>query len=158
MNFRRALKMKVELSVAGKVPERLRNQFSAYSSASIKWLGIVPHEQIPNLDRSAHLLFPAEINAACPNSVVEALACGLPVVGYATGSIPELVGEDGGAVVPYGSNYWKLNAPAAEGLVIAAVGVLDRLPQYQRTARHRAELLFGLDRMVEQYLKILFDD
>ena len=83
----------------------------------LKWLGVIPHEQIPDLDRSAHLFFTAEINAACPNSVVEALACGLPVVGYATGSIPELVGDDAGAVRPYGSDHWKLEVPDSEELV-----------------------------------------
>lgn len=154
----RHLEKKVELAVAGKVPENLRNQISACDLATINWLGIVPHEQIPDLDRSAHLLFPAEINAACPNSVVEALACGLPVAGYATGSIPELVGEDGGVAVHYGSDYWKLYAPVTEGLVKAAEVILEQLPQYQRSARSRAESLFGLDGMVEQYLRILLGD
>jgi glycosyltransferase involved in cell wall biosynthesis len=149
---------KVELAIAGNVPENLRNSISTGASVMLKWLGIVPHEQIPDLDRSAHLLFPAEINAACPNSVVEALACGLPVVGYATGSIPELVGEDGGCVVPYGSDHWKLNAPATEALVNAAALILDQLPKYRRTARKRAELLFGLDLMVEKYQNILLSE
>ena len=149
---------KVELTIAGDVPETMRNQIPTGGSAHVNWLGIVPHEQIPALDRSAQLLFTAEINAACPNSVVEALACSLPVAGYATGSIPELVGDDGGAVMPYGSDYWKLNAPAPEGLVNAAARVLDHLPQFRKSSRKRAELLFNLDRMVEKYQKILLND
>ncbi len=152
------LEKKVELAIAGNIPENLRNQISIGGSAVVTWLGIVPHVQIPELDKSAHLLFTAEINAACPNSVVEALACGLPIVGYATGSIPELVGEDGGVVVPYGSDHWKLKAPATEGLVCAAARVLDRLPQFRKSARKRAESSFGLDRMVEEYQKILLGD
>jgi glycosyltransferase involved in cell wall biosynthesis len=149
---------KVELAIAGNVPENLHNSISTEGSAILNWLGIVPHEQIPDLDRSAHLLYPAEINAACPNSVVEALACGLPVVGYATGSIPELVGEDGGGVVAYGSDHWNLNAPATEGLVNAAVLILEQLPRYRKMARKRAELLFGLDLMVEKYQNLLLGD
>ena len=146
---------KVELAIAGNVPEDLSKQISDSGLALVNWLGIVPHERIPDFDRSAHLFFPAEINAACPNSVVEALACGLPVVGYATGSIPELVGEDGGMVVPYGSDYWKLEAPATEVLAKAATGVLKQLPQYRISARKRAEIYFSLDQMVEAYLEIL---
>lgn len=153
-----SLGKKVELSVAGSVPEELRNRISTIGLTSVNWLGIVAHEQIPELDRSAHLLFPAEINAACPNSLVEALACGLPVAGYATGSISELVGEDGGAVVPYGSDYWKLEAPDTEGLVFAASHVLEKLPHYKRSARKRAEIFFGLDLMVEAYQKILLSN
>ena len=149
------LNRKVELVVAGKAPQEMRDQVSLHGLASIKWLGIVPHEEIPDLDRSAHLLFPAEINAACPNSVVEALACGLPVVSYATGSIPELVGQDGGITVPYGTNYWKLEAPRTDTLAKAAADVLENLEKFRASARKRAEALFSLEKMVDSYEKIL---
>ncbi len=149
---------KVELMVVGNVPQELRDQAACSHEASINWMGLVPHEQIPELDRGAHLLFPAEINAACPNSVVEALASGLPVVSYATGSLPELIGEDGGVVVPYGNNYWQLEAPATENLVNAAVNVLENLPDYKKSARKRAEELFGLEKMVADYRKVLLGE
>ena len=149
---------KVELVIAGNIPEDLRNHLTSGDSVKINWVGVVPHEQIPDLDRSAHLFFPAEINAACPNSVVEALACGLPVVGYATGSISELVGDEGGAVAPYGSDYWNLESPTVEGLVHAAADVLDNLPKFHKSARNRAESFFGLDHMVEAYIEILLGD
>jgi len=145
----------VELVVAGNAPQEMREHVRLVRKAGIRWLGIVPHTEIPKLDRSAHLLFPAEINAACPNSVVEALACGLPVVSYATGSIPELVGQDGGITVPYGTNYWKLEAPETEPLARAAAQVLDNQGKFRKNARKRAEENFGLDVMVERYMKVL---
>ena len=151
------LKRRVELMIAGNVPENLKSLIEVDDSFLVNWLGMIPHEQIPDLDRSAHLFFTAEINAACPNSVVEALACGLPVVGYATGSIPELVGDDGGAVRPYGSDHWKLDVPESDELVTASANVLGNLPQFQKSARKRAEGLFGLDQMVEAYRKILLN-
>jgi glycosyltransferase involved in cell wall biosynthesis len=149
---------KVVLSIAGNVPANLFDKASFKNNLEVKWLGVVPHNQIPELDRNAHLLFPAEINAACPNSVVEALACGLPVCGYATGSIPELVGEDGGAVIPYGSDYWKLEPPHKENLVKAAITILDNLPRYRLCARKRAEEQFSLEMMVEKYQQVLLKD
>lgn len=149
------LERPVELVIAGNAPQEMRDQVRLQRKASVRWLGIVPHAEIPALDRSAHLLFPAEINAACPNSVVEALACGLPVVSYATGSIPELVGQDGGITVPYGANYWKLEAPQTEPLAKAAAQVLDNLEKFRANARQRAEKFFGLDDMVERYMEVL---
>jgi len=146
---------RVELVVVGRVPEELRAAIHGNEMVSINLMGLVPHEQIPELDRSAHLLFPAEINAACPNSVVEALACGLPVISYATGSLPELVGDKGGRVVPYGGNYWKLEPPDTEALARATLEVLADLPAYKQAARKRAEEKFGLDAMVERYRQVL---
>lgn len=152
------LDRKVELMIVGNAPQEMREQVACSHKASVRWMGLVPHEQVPELDRSAHLLFPAEINAACPNSVVEALSSGLPVVSYATGSLPELVGEDGGAVVPYGNNYWELEAPDTNALVDASVKVLDKLPQYRLSARKRAETLFSLKKMVANYKKVLLKE
>jgi glycosyltransferase involved in cell wall biosynthesis len=152
------LDRQVELMIVGNVPQELRAQVACSHQATVRWMGLVPHEEIPELDRSAHLLFPAEINAACPNSVVEALSSGLPVVSYATGSLPELIGEDGGSVVPYGNNYWRLEAPETDTLVEAAVKVLDKLPQYRQSARKRAETMFSLEEMVAAYKKVLFGE
>jgi glycosyltransferase involved in cell wall biosynthesis len=149
------LDRRVELMIVGNAPQHMREQVSCSHKAAVRWMGLVPHERIPELDRSAHILFPAEINAACPNSVVEALASGLPVVSYATGSLPELIGEDGGAVVPYGSNYWHLEEPETDLLVEAAVKVLDDLPAYRASARKRAETYFGLEQMVADYKEAL---
>jgi len=145
----------VELVIAGNAPQAMRDQVKLERKACIRWLGIIPHTEIPEIDRSAHMLFPAEINAACPNSVIEALACGLPVVSYATGSIPELVGQEGGITVPYGANYWKLEAPKTEPLAKAAAQVLDNQEKFRKHARKRAEENFSLDVMVERYLKVL---
>jgi len=152
------LNQKVELMIVGDAPERMRAEVSVNHQADVCWMGVVPPTDIPRLDRSAHVLFPAEINAACPNSVIEAMACGLPVVSYATGSLPELVGEDGGMVVPYGANYWKLEPPNINGLVKAVIEVLNDLPRYRNSARARAEAQFGLDKMVTAYRIALLDD
>ena len=148
----------VELMVVGDAPREMRESVAPQGKATVRWMGLVPHAEIPAIDRSAHLLFPAEINAACPNAVVEALASGLPVVSYATGSIPELVGDDGGAVVPYGANYWKLEPPDTGALAEAAVKVLDNLEDYRKSARKRAEENFSLKEMVDSYKKVLLEE
>jgi glycosyltransferase involved in cell wall biosynthesis len=105
--------------------------------------------------RSSHLLFSAEVNPPCPNSVIEALACGLPVIGFNTGSLSEIIQGDAGRLVPYGANEWKLEKPDIPSLASAAVDVLEDQPHFRNSARKQAESIFSLDKMVDEYLKVL---
>lgn len=145
----------IELMVAGKVPQEIIDKVSNVTKIWLTWAGVISRDEIPTLDRSAHLLFSADLNAACPNSVIEALACGLPVVSYATGSLPEILENDAGRTAPYGSNYWELEPPDVNFLADAATDVLTNLEQFRRKARAQAVKMFSLDNMVEEYLKIL---
>jgi glycosyltransferase involved in cell wall biosynthesis len=152
----------VELAVAGRVSESLQRQWQARleqargaQPVSLSWAGLVPLDQIPPLDRSAHLLYSSDIHPACPNSVIEALACGLPVVAFDTGALPEMVLGDSGRVVPYGGDPWRLDPPDGAALAQAALTILTGQPRFRNGARLRAEAAFGLDQMVEKYLEIL---
>jgi len=143
----------VELAIAGR---RLAPPGDASPhGVEVAWLGEVAPESVPALLRSGDLLFAADLHPACPNSVIEALACGLPVVAFDTGAIPEIVDDGCGAVVPYGGDAWRLEPPDAEGLRRAARRVLDGGERYRRAARRKAEAAFGLDRMVDEYLAAL---
>jgi len=145
----------LELQVVGRLSPELQAAMQAKSHVPIVWAGLVPHEQVPRIDRSAHLLYSADLNAACPNSVIEALACGLPVTAFATGALPELVTGDSGRLVPYGGDPWKLDRPDVPALAQAAAEILQDQGRFRAAARQRAESAFGLDRMVERYLDVL---
>src|SRR3990170_1808559 len=69
----------VEMMVAGKLRGSSRVPGSS-DGAQVDWLGEIPPESVPELLRSGDLLYSADVNPACPNSVIESLACGLPVV------------------------------------------------------------------------------
>jgi glycosyltransferase involved in cell wall biosynthesis len=146
----------IELSIAGDVPETLKLQYQQkYPDLMFNWVGVLPQEQIPALDRSAHLLYSADLNAACPNSVIEALACGLPVLAFDTGALAELVTPDAGSVVPYGGDHWKLDPPDIPALAHAALPILDHNAPYRKAARQRAEEAFDLGHMTRAYLEVL---
>ncbi len=146
----------VELMIVGDVSEELKAQIQSQApDLWITWRGVVPRESIPGIDRSAHVLFSADLNAACPNSVIEALACGLPVVAYDTGALSELVQDGAGEVVPYGADHWQLEDPTIPPLADACARVLRDNPAYRQRARARAEAAFSLDNMVANYLKAL---
>jgi glycosyltransferase involved in cell wall biosynthesis len=146
----------MEVLVAGKVDDA--SQRNLKSKVPVKFLGTIPREQIPALARSSHLMYCAEVNPPCPNSVIEALACGLPVIGFDSGSLKELVTDEAGRVVPYGGNPWKLETPDISALALSAEEVLTKQDQFRAAARKRAESAFGLDQMVDAYLKVLLED
>mgnify|MGYP003575354294 CR=1 FL=1 len=150
-------KFRIELMIAGQVDARTKNKLKSQIPFRLQFMDTVPREHIPWLMRSSHLLFSVEVNPPCPNSVIEALSCGLPVVGFDTGSLSELVQGDAGRLVPYGANPWKLESPDIPALAEAAAEVLDDQHRFRSTARERAETVFDVENMVDEYLKVLLD-
>jgi glycosyltransferase involved in cell wall biosynthesis len=142
-----------DLQVAGHAREIVKKRFESGTSPSPRWLGLVPAEKIPSLYRSAHLLFSGDPNPACPNAVIEAMACGLPVIAFDTGAIAEIVRDDAGEVVDYGGDPWRLEEPDIPSLAQAAVSVLEERSRFKNGARARAEKAFSLEAMVEGYLQ-----
>lgn len=147
----------MELMVVGKITAEHKAAVRASTRVPILWAGLLSREEIPALDRSAHLLFSADLNPACPNSVIEALACGLPVVSFDTGAMNELVIGDSGRLVPYGGDPWQLDQPDIPGLALAASDILHNRRRFSTAARYQAEKALGLDRMMDGYLKALLE-
>lgn len=150
-------RFRIELMIVGQVDGRTKQKLKNQNLFRLQFMDTVPREHIPWLMRSAHLLFSAEVNPPCPNSVIEALASGLPVVGFDTGSLSELVQGDAGRLVAYGANPWKLEQPDIPTLAEAAVEVLDDQQRFRAAARERAESAFDIENMVEEYLKVLLE-
>ena len=147
----------MELMVVGKISDEHKAAVESKARIPIIWTGSIPREQIPEIDRSAHLLFSADLNAACPNSVIEAMACGLPVVAFDTGALSELVLADAGRIVPYGGNPWKLDQPDIPSLAEAAAEILNDQSRFRTSARAQAEKTLSLDKMTDAYLKVLLN-
>jgi glycosyltransferase involved in cell wall biosynthesis len=150
-----ALRAGIELMIVGRVAPAVQAAAEKRALVPLKWAGLAPRERIPEFDRSAHLLYSADLNPACPNSVIEALACGLPVVAFDTGALPELVDASCGRIVPYGGDPWELDRPDTPALADAAVDALLEQDSLREGARRRAMEQFGIERVVEQYVQVL---
>jgi glycosyltransferase involved in cell wall biosynthesis len=156
------VKDQLELLIVGRVPEKIKDHWtrvfrdkSLSGNITLTWKGTVQAEEIPDIDNSAHFLYSSDINAACPNSVIEAMACGLPVLAFDTGALPELVTGEAGRIVPYGGDPWKLDPPDIEALVSGAKDILKNQEQFRLAARTLSVKKFNLNKMIDAYLEIL---
>lgn len=145
---------RVTLSILGRPRGRISRPAQS-GEVNLEWIGEVAPAEVPRWLRSSDLLFSADLHPACPNSVIESMACGTPVAAFDTGAIREIVDEQAGAVVPFGGDPWKIDPPDLDGLARAALDLLADLPRYRSGARRRAEESFGLERMIDEYLAVL---
>jgi len=100
-----------------------------------------PEERAKTLGSAAVLLHPVHFAEPFGLSVVEAMACGTPVVAYPRGSMPEIV--DVG-----------VTGHLAPDIESAAAAVEDAAKLDRTAVRARAVARFGVDRMVDDYLRV----
>lgn len=101
-------------------------------------VGPYGRDAAPDLYRAAHILLHPKYKDPCPSTVIEAMACGVPVVGTASGGLPELVGEDAGRLIPVRDTWDEDVAPDAAEMAAAVKSVSAALPLLSAAARRRA--------------------
>ena len=148
-------KKRVEWAVAGETPDHVRREAEKIYQGKIAWLGIISRDEVRAAVQNSHIFFSAEMNPACPNSVIEALACGLPILGFDNGALREMVGSQAGVILPYAGDVWKLQPAGISEYPQQIDDLLHSYSNYRQAARKRAEEMFGLGAMVDAYLKEL---
>jgi glycosyltransferase involved in cell wall biosynthesis len=123
--------------------------------ADVELTGPYTYAEAPELLRRATLLLHTKFNDPCPGIVLEAMACGLPVVYSASGGVPELVGDDAGVGIAAPLDFERDHPPEPAALAEAVARVLERLDDHAAAARERAAR-FDLAPWVERH-RVLFE-
>ena len=68
---------------------------------NVKIKGVVSRDEIKDIFKKnkKYIFVSLEINTACPNSVIEALNFGIPVLGYNSGSMSEIIDDKIGRLI-----------------------------------------------------------
>jgi glycosyltransferase involved in cell wall biosynthesis len=125
--------------------EYFEHYVQPYLNDTMVYLGEVPHEQKLELLAGARaLLFPIRWNEPFGMVMIEAMACGTPVLAYREGAAPE--------VVDHGRTGFLCDDEAD---LIEAINRVDELSRAD--CRAAVEGYFSTERMVDDHLNLFAD-
>jgi sugar transferase (PEP-CTERM/EpsH1 system associated) len=140
----------VRLVVIGDGPLR-SHAFELLEDAGLSQVAWLPGERddIPELMRSMDLFVLPSLREGISNTILEAMASGLPVVATRVGGNPELIVEGRtGAMVPSG------NQRAISQAIAAYLNAPDAAVDHGRNGRKRIEASFSMEAMVSGYVNV----
>lgn len=149
-----------ELTIAGRMlwPQAEADVDVAIAAAGLEQVVTVrpafSQDEAVSLYQSHHILLHPKYQDPCPTVVIEALACGLPVIGSASGGLPELVPADGGELLPVPEVWDRLVTPSGEELAGAVQRILPHREASARAARQWAETHFGAENWIAGHREI----
>lgn len=150
-NLRRILPDDLQINLYGRFENRSQE---TKLDPGIIYSGYIDRNRV-NIEFQNAIYLSLDIHPACPNSVIEALACGAPVVAFDTGSLKELVPPEAGIIVPYGSDPWNVGYPDDKSLSSAIMKIYDNWDVFSKGARLTAEKYYGLNDVFNSYLNVI---
>ena len=120
----------------------------------VQLVGRYTQRDAPALYRRADMLLHTKVQDPCPTTVLEAMACGLPVVYAASGGTVELVGDEAGIGVPHRISWEQDEPPTPEAFADASRRVLAARDGYSAAARRLAVERFALEPWLERHAEL----
>jgi glycosyltransferase involved in cell wall biosynthesis len=117
----------------------------------VDFAGRYSQEQAPNIYRAADAYVMTKYLDPCPNTVLEAMACGLPVLYSASGGVPELVGDGAGIGLPLPEDWDAVHVPAAEEIGRGMLAIAEVAAAMGAAARARAEAAFDIRHWIDRH-------
>jgi len=137
---------------AGRIARRLTVQLGVQDR--VVFLGSYAQTDAPDVFRQAHLLLHTKYNDPCPGAVIEAMACGLPVVYSDSGGVPELVGQNAGIGIPVERSWEKDIPPDPHAMAAAVWEVAERRTEFSTAARQRAVEKFDVRPWLQRHREV----
>ena len=132
-------------------------------AAKIRALGIAgqvrrtaayTQQEAPAIYQAAHILLHLKYKDPCPTVPIEAMACGVPVIGSASGGMPELVSSGAGVLLEVPDSWENSYWPEPAAIADAVETIMSRWPKYRAAARANAETRFSSEQWVAKHRRV----
>jgi glycosyltransferase involved in cell wall biosynthesis len=142
---RRYSELRLVVVGAGSFENEFRQKLdSAGTLSRVIFTGMIPADEVALWMNAADILCLPSYTEGCPNVVLEALACGTPVVASAVGGVPELAALDGRIALVSSKDLVALQEALDQELNRKEWPSKRFIPQtWSDIARHELSLLFG---------------
>lgn len=111
-------------------------------------------DEAPGIYQKAHALIHLKYKDPCPTVVIEAMACGVPVVGSASGGMTELVNGEAGVLLDVEDTWDSMPIPGANLLADAVIHLMKNRALHSQCARSNAVTKFGHHAWLDRHERI----
>ena len=143
-----------KLVIAGSFSRELE-EFTEHLSKypKVQYLGKIPNNDLPKYERSADVFLFTHLNPPCPNNVIEAMACGLPICGVADGAMTEITEQNGNALLleVIGDAFWKKRDYNPQKFSENINHILQERILFSKKSRALAVNRYSLENMITRY-------
>lgn len=120
----------------------------------VDWHGAYLQAEAPKLYGDAKVLLHMQDKDASPTVPLEAMACGVPVVGIRSGGMPELVPSEAGTLLSVPEDWDHFHYPGSEAVFQAVEENLADRPGRATYGRRWVEEKFSLTGFVEKHARL----
>ena len=146
---------KVKLILAGNMDAECSKVYAQHKGdPNIVHLGAFPNTGATKAFGMGDIYLGPRMGSSCDNVIVEALACGLPVVIPSWGGNNELITDEKEGII-VSSGHWDYGPDYIQKLADGVEKIIPDLNGFKLRARKHAVRELTIDKMVEKYLKAM---
>ena len=123
---------------------------------AIHMLGPIANDELPNFLRASDIFLFTHLNPPCPNNIIEAMACGLPICGVSDGAMVELTspGLNSELIAAPDTGFYHPRQLDLQAFSANLNKIMTHQKSYASHSRRLASLRFSLPDMIANYLTI----
>lgn len=136
------------------VVEKLPSDYK--DDSSLAFLGTVKNEELPQYLRAADVFLFTHLNPPCPNNIIEAMACGLPICGVSDGAMREITksGYNSELLAVESDSFYSFRQFDHDMFAGNISKIMKNKKEYAQNSRLRVSKSFTLRQMIDKYLEV----